>query len=179
MIKDLGVLFFVLFMIGCTNPKEEQNSVEQESPARSPALECGTWIYFSQNTFPGNDVGKGMSTPNVQRKLNATEEKILDSLINLPIIPLDSGMSHPVTGCYWPKHALVIISSSGVRSAVNICFECDKTRSSDAGLSRITIEQWSYFFSLMKWPVKAGYQEFFTNARYDSAFRERTGSFRF
>lgn len=179
MTKNALLFFLILFTMSCTNSIEDESSVKEMSPDRSGSVESGTWIYFSGKTFPGNDVANGMHTPNVQRKLTSAEEKILDSLIGLPTMTADSVTSRPVTGCYWPKHALVIISSSGVRSAVNICFECDKTRSSDAGLSRITIEQWNYFFSLVKWPVTSGYAEFFAEAKGDTAFRNRMGNFRF
>lgn len=176
---SLVALLALLISCGLSERQLEDESNEHAEPTDTVAAVLPeTWIYFSQHTFPGNNVLQGMLTPNVKRQLNVEEKSLLDSVIAGHFDPAPDTIGVPKLGCYWPKHAVQIFSGSST-SAINICFECSSTRSSDQSLSRVPLKAWEVFFLRIGIPVRTGYPEFFGRAKNDSVFRNQNGIFRF
>ena len=177
--KRCFILLAVVFA-SCGNESHSvsgQDSMVTVSAETTSAVE-ETWVYFSEYTFVNSSFRDGMKTPNMKRKLTEAEIKLLDSTVAGHFNPPPDTSGLPKLGCFRPKHAVErrIGNSSIVAS---ICFECNNTRTTDPGFSKVPMEAWEYFFKRINIPVNGGYAEYFSKARGDSAFRSKNGMFQF
>lgn len=172
------VIALLLFAAACQN--SETDSMPDDSvvhvdivrdSVKEEILEAGVWAYFSKNTFEHDNFQRGMISPYAVKQLSELEIRTLDSV--LLVASKDTTHSIKAAMCYWPKHGILVRDSAGAERIVNICFECNKSRSDDTLLRHVSLELWEMFFLRIELPVKSGYQEFFDRGYMDSAFRSQ------
>lgn len=170
------VIVGIIMITSCSASDSENSSsdtiIATGSDSVEPdTIEAGTWIYFSQNTFPHDDFTRGMKSPYLIRRLQAEEIRLLDSILLAEV--RDTVERIKVSMCFWPKHGVLIRDSIGVERIVNISFTCDKSNSEDNLLKRVPVENWQVLFKRVGLPTDSGLEEFFQRGYLDSAFRSQ------
>lgn len=169
----LPAIIAAIVFFSCTqneNRNEEKAATEnhaEQNPKR------GVWIYLSAKTFKDgdivNEVRRDLSNSFLSRKLSDQEALLLDSVmkgrLNTDTVP------YPAARCFWPKHAVVFYNEKGnPYNRINICFECNRSRSYPEGISSASMSAWRIFFHRIGWPGEGTYEPFIRKAKNDSVF---------